>query len=176
MQFGIPQVFAAGFSYGAATSALSVVRHPNDYTACILLDGWFSIDLSDFKSANSSRRYDFPPEAHEAKLCIPSLFIGSETFSRVDHLADATRRLAQNPRKGLNPEKIEFHVLAGTKHHNFCELGFWIPPSILQKLRILGKGDFLENYGKILDLTFQFLESHSAHASIADTNSYVDDK
>ena len=52
------EVFIAGFSYGAATSSLSVVTHPDDYKACILLDGWFHVDPS------GTGGYDFPEQAH----------------------------------------------------------------------------------------------------------------
>jgi hypothetical protein len=51
------QVFAAGFSYGAATASLEVVTHPRDYLGCLLLDGWFHIDVGD--------GFDFPQESHD---------------------------------------------------------------------------------------------------------------
>ena len=50
-------VVAAGFSYGAATASLEVVTHPQDYTACILLDGWFHIEVGE--------GIDFPKETHD---------------------------------------------------------------------------------------------------------------
>ncbi len=93
------QVFVGGFSYGAATSSLSVVRHPEDYKGAILIDGWFSINLADMKEAkvmpNNQLLFDFPPAAHEMKLPLPAIFIGSEKFSKIPHLNDATVRLAQ---------------------------------------------------------------------------------
>ena len=63
------QIFAAGFSYGAATSALSVVNHKNDYKACILLDGWFNIDY------DGKGGFDFPKKIHEnGKCCFTLLY------------------------------------------------------------------------------------------------------
>jgi hypothetical protein len=57
------RIIAAGFSYGAATASLEVVTHPNDYTMCILLDGWFHIDVGD--------GFDFPKETHEKGMLSP---------------------------------------------------------------------------------------------------------
>lgn len=56
------QVFVAGFSYGAATASLEVVTHPHDYLGCILLDGWFAIEVG-------SSGFNFPPETHETGTC-----------------------------------------------------------------------------------------------------------
>ncbi len=41
------QIFVAGYSYGAATAALTVTRHPDLFRGVILLDGWFAINLAD---------------------------------------------------------------------------------------------------------------------------------
>ena len=55
------QIVAAGFSYGAATASLEVVRNPHDYKGCILLDGWFHIEVGD--------GFNFPQESHEKGTC-----------------------------------------------------------------------------------------------------------
>ncbi len=48
------------------------------HSACILIDGWFSIDLTDMKQAkaqpNNQLIFDFPPQAHEDKLHIPGYY------------------------------------------------------------------------------------------------------
>ena len=49
-------VIAAGYSYGAATAALTATTHHGIYTSCLLLDGWFYVDMS--KSAQVE--FDFP--------------------------------------------------------------------------------------------------------------------
>ena len=51
-------VIAAGFSYGAATSALASTLRPNHFQCAILLDGWFHLEWSS-KWVN----IDFPLDA-----------------------------------------------------------------------------------------------------------------
>jgi len=35
------KVVSSGFSFGGATAALATVRHPCDFAACLVIDGWF---------------------------------------------------------------------------------------------------------------------------------------
>lgn len=97
-----------GFSYGAATASLSVINHPNQYKACILLDGWFYIEVS--------KGFPFPASVHQQGLHIPSLFIGSEQFAQRPLLSNATKFLADGNR---HVRGSTCYVLRGTKHQNF---------------------------------------------------------
>jgi pimeloyl-ACP methyl ester carboxylesterase len=159
------QVFVAGFSYGATTSSLSVARHPNDYRGALLLDGWFSVDLSSF-AGWGNERFDFPPEAFERPdglSPVPCCFIGSEQFSRWPHMADATRRLARSagaPVDGASEARkslSEWHILPASKHQNFVDVGFWVPARLLRRLGMLGACDYHDNYRQLLDLQAAFL-------------------
>jgi hypothetical protein len=172
------QVFAAGFSYGAATASLEVVTHPKDYAACILLDGWFHIEVGE--------GFDFPKEVHdtgtqqyvmsrlfctsivcvwfswdlliafpfEIGISIPTLFIGSSQFADRPGLAKATENLA-----AYHHCKSTSHVLANSKHQNFVDVGFWLPPWLLRKVGAIGACDFDATYVELLMLTKEFLGS-----------------
>jgi len=143
-------IVVAGFSYGAATAALSVAKHPSDYTACMLLDGWFFIELSGVK-------FDFPAEAHEKGLSIPALFIGSEQFANYTGLAEATNRLAAH---NSHPKGSVSHVLEKSRHQNFTDVGFWLPVTLLKWSTAVGMADYDLTHQQILDITTQFLDSH----------------
>jgi hypothetical protein len=101
-------IMIAGFSYGAATASLSVVKHPNYYKACILLDGWFHIEVG--------KGFDFPKEVHEHGLNIPALFIGSEQFANRLALSNATVRLYDN---NTRKDVSQYHVIKDSRHQNF---------------------------------------------------------
>lgn len=157
----VSQVFVAGFSYGAATASLSVAKRPTAYKACILLDGWFHIDLADIKSLNTTRHFDFPAEAHKTGLDIPALFIGSEQFAQREKLADATNRLAKNNRSKVGSTTL---VLEGSVHNTFCDVGFWLPIRLMRWLKfsfLVGSCDYLPTYQRILLETRQFLLTHT---------------
>lgn len=171
------RVFVGGFSYGAATAALTVTRHPNAYQGCVLLDGWFSIDLSAYPGWGDEK-FDFPPEAHSSErgLPVPCCFIGSEHFQRWDHVASATQRLARKsgaPVTEIDAEASavdasgggsgsEWHVLRGSKHQNFCDVGFWIPARLLRLLKMTGRGDYHQFYADLLRLQVAFLQKLAA--------------
>jgi len=148
------QVFAMGFSYGAATAALSLIRHPKEYKAAVLLDGWFSIDFSTLVEGGGI--LPFPREVHDSPkgLPVPSCFVGSEQFDRIEHLSNATKELA---RKSLSSES---HILAASKHQNFTDVGFWVPARLLQLIQFIGKTNYHETYSKILSVQVQFLKKH----------------
>lgn len=149
------KIFAAGFSYGAATAALTVVNNPNVFAGVILLDGWFYIDLSAIKSLNTTRGFCFPAKAFEIPLNTPALFVGTEAFSKNAKLESATRLLASN-----NTHSSTYHVIAGTEHQNFCDVGFWVPSWLLKKFKVVGKADYLTAYTDLLVLVDNFLDTH----------------
>lgn len=138
------QVCAAGFSYGAATASLEVVTHPLDYAACILLDGWFHIEVGE--------GMDFPQETHDAGISIPTLFVGSAQFADRPGLAAATANLQH--------KQSSAHVLAKSKHQNFCDVGFWLPVWLLRRAGAVGECDFDATYASLLLLTKDFLHIH----------------
>lgn len=143
-------IVVAGFSYGAATAALSVAKHPTDYKACMLLDGWFFIELT-------GHMFEFPAEAHEIGLSVPALFLGSEQFANYTKLAEATSRLAAH---NSHPKGSVLYVLENSRHQNFTDIGFWLPVTLLKWSSALGKCDYDQTYQRILDLTTQFLDTH----------------
>jgi hypothetical protein len=66
---------------------------------------------------------------------------------------DATDSTATLSRKPLS----EWHILPGSKHQNFVDVGFWVPARLLRRLRMLGACDYHDNYRKLLDLQTAFL-------------------
>lgn len=145
------KVVAAGFSYGAATAAMSVVNHPSEYACCILLDGWFRIDLQ-------NHSFDFPEEVHTKGLSLPAMFIGSEQFKKWTTCSDATNKLAAS---NTYPTGSISHVLEGSRHQNFTDVGFWISTRILKWSGMIGSCDYDMTYKRILDLTTDFLDDHT---------------
>ena len=147
----LSQVFVAGFSYGAATAALSVSKHPTTYRACILLDGWFHIDVP-----SRGASFAFPAAAHQpGALRVPALFIGSEQFAMLPLLAGATTKLHSSC-----PAGSALHVLDRSKHQNFTDVGFWIPIGVLKAIGMLGGCDYDDAYRRVLELTNAFLKQH----------------
>lgn len=143
-------VIVGGFSYGAATATLSVTKRPNTYTACLLLDGWFYIDLGE--------GFKFPEPAHAKGLDIPALFIGSEQFANWDGIAKATAELAMS---NTHSAGSITHVLQGSRHQNFTDVGFWLPTSLLSKVRMTGVCDYDEKYHELLNMTLTFFDSRT---------------
>jgi dienelactone hydrolase len=151
------RVVVAGFSYGAATAALMAAKFSNDFVACILLDGWFYIDVS--KSAGVE--FVFPAEAHALGIQIPCLFLNSEQFDNMEKLKKATAELsAKCPRASVS-------VLHGTTHSNFIDLGSWFPRPLfspvlwlLQRIRFVGSADVLATERAIAAETTMFLRDN----------------
>ena len=85
-------------------------------------------------------------------ISIPTLFVGSAQFAERPGLAAATARLAH--------DKSTSHVLAHSKHQNFCDVGFWIPVWLLRKVGAVGNCDFDATYAELLLLTKSFLHTH----------------
>jgi pimeloyl-ACP methyl ester carboxylesterase len=76
-------MIVGGFSYGAATAALSATKNPDDYIAAVLLDGWFNVDLASIEGCPSDEQVAFPPLSHEKGVPVPALFVGSSEFAGV---------------------------------------------------------------------------------------------
>ena len=115
---------------------------------------WFHIDLC----TSISPPIDFPPEAHTSGLSVPALFIGSEQFAAMRGLAEATQRLVAS---NSSDRGATAHVLQGSKHQNFTDIGYWIPVWLLRKVKAVGACDYYETHKRILSLTYEFLESHT---------------
>ena len=180
------RAIAAGFSYGAATVAQTVVHPNNPFVAAVLLDGWFYIDVP-----KSGVEFPLPPEAfqyvdvqkkpggRQKGLPVPSLFLNSQEFRDYDKLYQATQRLAGQAvdTKATNDTKHPQHdkschemvVLPQTGHNNFCDVIFWFPavcfwlPALLFKGVIanpgrVGRADPLQTYQDIVDRTHRFLK------------------
>jgi predicted esterase len=145
------QIIAAGFSYGAATASLSVSRRAWAFKACMLLDGWFFIDIP------GKAAFHFPNETHENGINVPCLFVGSADFAEKDKLSAATTQLHYSC-----PTGSEYHVIEGTKHQNFTDVGFWLPIFALKSVGMIGRDcNYYESYREILRLTSNFLEVHT---------------
>ena len=136
---------------------MSAVRHPNEYNAVLLLDGWFLIDLVEwakYVKIADPRRIDFPPEVHASGIDIPACFVGSEQFKNLEYLYDATYNL----KKGQ--DHIDWHMLKDTRHQNFIDVGFWFPTWFGRKIRMIGNCDFQKTYKEMMDISGLFFEKH----------------
>lgn len=162
------RVAVAGYSYGAATVALTVAQmtsHSHEssivsqqlpFQAAIFLDGWFHIDIQE----SAGIEFEFPVQAFEyvqnnGSWPIPSLFLNSEQFHGYHKLFDATQKLATAA--GTQPI-----VLSGTGHQNFCDVIFWFPTSLLQQLMMgaIGQVDPLKAYQEVVERSTDFLKQH----------------
>jgi len=144
--FDVDIAFVGGFSYGAATAALTATKNPALYAGAILHDGWFHIDLS----KSSGFESDFPSEAHANGIPVPCLFLGSTHFKNIEKLSRATKRLQDK-------SSAEVHVLPGTNHGNFSDVVWWIPNKILHMVRMIGPSDPHDTYETVLTLTLNFI-------------------
>jgi hypothetical protein len=87
-----------------------------------------------------------------AGLSIPTLFVGSAQFADRHNLAAATAKLGHS--------KSTSHVLAKSRHQNFCDVGFWLPAWLLRRAGAVGECDFDATYAELLILTKNFLICH----------------
>lgn len=153
-------VIAAGYSYGAATAALTIHTYPQMVQGLILLDGWFYIDVA--KSAGIE--FEFPsqvfgPDDDDTIIKpVPSVFINSQQFAQYPKLYSATRKLAHRLNKSSQADNM--HVLEGTNHNNFNDLVFWFPLLLMQGLKIIGPGDPQKVYQDIVRISTDFLKSN----------------
>eukprot|EP00035_Acanthoeca_spectabilis_P026049 m.461072 g.461072 ORF g.461072 m.461072 type:complete len:387 (+) comp22200_c0_seq1:158-1318(+) len=147
------RVVIGGFSYGAATAALAVAKHPERYAAAILLDGWFNIDLKSIKSCSSDEQVAFPPLAHERGLgSVPALFVGSSEFAGYRAMHKATEELSRKCGPGT-----ETHVLPQTTHFSFMDMVCWLSVFAPWVYRKMGAHDPEGSYEQLFDLTTAFL-------------------
>lgn len=180
-------IIAAGFSYGATTVSLAASLFPDKFQKLVLLDPWLHIDYSsrgvefDFPpeafgngwpemkdDATTDPTAEFVDtggaDCEKEGLSTPSIFISSSQFHKYEKLYSATQRLANkinSHKKGdttsQNP-RAEMYVIPGTRHQNFCDVIFWLPRRLSNKIFRLGDADAYEAYESILDRTIQFLE------------------
>lgn len=147
------RVAVAGFSYGAATAARAIAMAPDKkFCASIFLDGWFYIDVG--KSAGIE--FSFPKEAFEYTFrpTKASFFCNSESFTRIPKLWKSTTFLA-------NKALSKLHVIAGTRHQNFCDLIFWLPAFLSHRPSFgLGTKHPADAFREIVDLSSDFLTQH----------------
>jgi platelet-activating factor acetylhydrolase len=138
---------AAGFSFGAATTAMVSTLEDHPFKALIFLDGWFHIDIMH----SAGIEFKFPAQAFEAGIKLPSLFINSEEFESYTKIWNATVELAGHSSR--------IHVLQDTTHQNFTDVVFWLPKWLLSKMQIMvGGADGREVHAEIVRKTSDFLE------------------
>ena len=129
-------------------------RPMGSWTAVILLDGWFFVEIAP--------GFLFPKDAHARGLDVPALFIGSEQFdvyqpAHLDagwNIGEASKRLS---RENKQVASSEYHVLPGSRHQNFTDVGLWMWEPLLRKSKMIGTCPYDETYLKILNLTLDFL-------------------
>ena len=150
-------LFCGGFSFGGATAGAAASapgKAKSRFKAAVLIDGWYHIYFPKFNID-----VNLPLELHSAGTSpkIPTLFIGSEEFSKQEKLQAATVRV----QKLCKPE-AEVHVLSGTKHGNFMEAMYWIPSYITARIGMVGdtKEDCFTTYFEYASLVFRFLEKN----------------
>ena len=148
---------AAGFSFGAATAARVCTMSKSPFTAAILLDGWFHIQLT------PDIDFCFPQSAFESNSrlgTLPALFLNSQQFQGYSRLFAATQQLAAAGRsKRSSVPKV--HVVPGTGHQSFCDVLFWfwpLPSKWWTKALSLGKAEPVLAYQEIVQRTCNFLE------------------
>eukprot|EP00301_Raphidiophrys_heterophryoidea_P007386 c12865_g1_i3.p1 GENE.c12865_g1_i3~~c12865_g1_i3.p1 ORF type:complete len:376 (-),score=80.07 c12865_g1_i3:1713-2840(-) len=120
-------VLTAGFSFGAATAAQVAANNPDKICACVLLDGWFRIDLSVFKGFAPHDFEDLPPDAHRIGYPHPTLALTSHAFSVNKILAAGTSQILRKF------PQVEHHLIEGAQHQCFTELFLWFPGWILTR-------------------------------------------
>lgn len=147
------RIVAAGFSYGAATAALTVTRHPADYSACLCLDGWFHVDLA-FLKQPAVASFDFPKEVHDRQggLPVPAMFWSSQEFVGKTGNDAATRALV-----GKAPASA-LALLPDTNHMNFIDLPCWLPVPLTRRLGMLGAADPIATYRSLVQDSLRFLD------------------
>eukprot|EP00980_Cylindrotheca_fusiformis_P004265 scaffold918_cov126-Cylindrotheca_fusiformis.AAC.44 len=146
----VDKVLVAGFSFGAATAALTATLYPKIVQGLVLLDGWFYIDNVE----SVGIEFEFPQQAFQSSISMPSLFINSEMFSSIPKIYDATLRLSRI----LKTKSTDVHVLKGTNHNNFSDVFVWFPNFLLRKLHIIGSADPRAAYQDTIRLTLEFLK------------------
>lgn len=144
------RVAVGGFSFGGATAALVASTMPQHYKCGVLWDGWFHINLD---SINFRR--DLPTQAFDKGFSMPVIFIGSEQFTKFEHIHEATERLKGKCRAGL-----ESYTPAHATHMSFADVVWWLPAPLLARMGFSDKTCPYETYSEIVELTTEFLKKH----------------
>ena len=146
-------VIAAGFSYGGATAALVCHTHPRaPYGGALLLDAWLNLNLASIKNCDSNEQAPFPRAVHARGLSVPTCLIGSATFKSHTEVKTAALAAKTAARTG---GRVSRHTLAGTAHHNFIDLCWWVHPRLVTRWW-LGPGPARERYAELAQLSLGF--------------------
>jgi len=117
------QTVACGFSYGGATAALATVRHPKEFSACVVIDGWFH------ESKFGVNTY-FPKDVMKEKILpVPTFFLNCAVFMRIKSGMMA-KQLAEK-------SQSHTHKVYGssTAHYFFTDLASWVPGILRNQLK-----------------------------------------
>ena len=157
------KTIVAGFSYGAATTALMAAKKESllpSLSAVILLDGWFHVDMME----SAGIEFEMPQEAFDATATthlkeIPALFVNSEQFTTYPRLWKATEKLKSQFKKTTGSTSTHHHhVLPQTNHNNFVDLLFWFPELFLRTMGAIGAANARQTYVDLVRLTSDFLK------------------
>ena len=155
----LSNIFVGGFSYGASTAALSAVLHPEDYSGALLIDGWFLIDMAEWKHVHKVDYREnsalFPPEVHELGIKIPACFIASSQLAQLKNLGGATYSLKHGK------DHIDWHLLKDTMHQNFVDIGYWMPWSVARYFNVIGSADFNETFRTTINISDNFFQKNT---------------
>jgi hypothetical protein len=88
--------------------------------------------------------------------------VGSEQFAGYTGLADATARLAARCPAGSEV----LAPAAGTRHHSFADVVWWLPSGLLRAASFCGPGDPRGPYWAAVSATRDFVRRH-CHARAA---------
>lgn len=117
------QTVACGFSFGGSTAALATVRHAEEFSACVVIDGWFHMNMWGVNTY-------FPIDLMKKKILpVPTFFLNSAAFMRYQSgmMAAQLASGSQNHR----------HKVYGssTTHMFFLDLASWVPNVLQTQLK-----------------------------------------
>jgi pimeloyl-ACP methyl ester carboxylesterase len=145
------KVIVGGFSFGGATAGVVAATSPDDYEACILLDGWYHIEFPKYDIL-----IDLPSQLHakgQGIKNLPTLFVGSQEFDDSEILKKATTTVQSNV------TNREIHVLEGTRHGNYSDAVFWVPSFVSQRIGVAGRSvDPQRSFKRFLELVVAFVD------------------
>jgi len=119
------QVVACGFSYGGATVALATVRHPEDFSASVIIDGWFHIKMHNVNTY-------FPLDVmKEKRLPVPTFLLNGAAFMEWKTGPMAKQLAAGSPKHR--------HKVYGSNstHMLFVDMASWVPPLLRNQVDYL---------------------------------------
>jgi len=121
-------VSVGGFSFGAATAGVVAATRGKEYRCAVLVDGWYHIYFEKY-----GIDINLPLQLHEKGSQVPTLFIGSEEFQKLERLCAATLAVQKKCPKAV------VKVYEGTRHGNFIDAIFWLPMKLGQVMGLSGK-------------------------------------